>query len=138
MTGRDRGLDAEEIKRILNLEPLADEGGWWSQVWYDRHSSAIYYLLTPQDFSALHRLPGPEVYHHYLGDPVELITMHPDEGVRHRILGPDLAAGHRPAAVVEEGRLAGKPHDRGMEPGRDDNGSEIRGRPASSSAIAFG
>ncbi len=100
-------LDAEAVKRILGLEPLANEGGWWRQVWYDVHSSAIYYLLTPDDFSALHRLSGPEIYHHYLGAPVELVTLHPDDGIRRRILGPDLRAGERPAAVVEAGRWQG-------------------------------
>ncbi len=100
-------LDVESIKRLLGLQPLADEGGWWSQVWYDERSSAIYYLLTPDDFSALHRLPGPEVYHHYLGAPVELVTLDDDSGLRRRILGPDLAAGQRPALVVDGGQWQG-------------------------------
>ncbi len=96
-------LDAESIKRLLGLEPLAGEGGWWSQVWYDGNSSAIYYLLTPHDFSALHRLPEPEIYHHYLGAPVELVTLDDRVGLRQRTLSPDLAAGHRPVHVVEGG-----------------------------------
>lgn len=103
MTGAISDLDAETVKRLLGLQPLADEGGWWSQVWYDGLSSAIYYLLTPDDFSAFHRLPGPEVYHHYLGAPVELVTLHEVDGRRQRLLGADLLAGHRPAVVVEGG-----------------------------------
>ncbi|MDH3300195.1 MAG: cupin domain-containing protein [Acidimicrobiia bacterium] len=100
-------LDVESIKRLLDLQPLVDEGGWWSQVWYDERSSAIHYLLTPDDFSALHRLPGPEVYHHYLGAPVELVTLDDDSGLQRRILGPDLAAGQRPALVVDGGHWQG-------------------------------
>ena len=100
-------LDAEAVKALLGLEPLADEGGWWSQVWYDEYASAIYYLLTPEDFSALHRLPGPEIYHHYLGAPVELVTLHDPGGLERRLLGPDLTAGQRPAVVVEGGRWQG-------------------------------
>lgn len=100
-------FDAESIKRVLGLEPLADEGGWWTQIWYDERSSAIYYLLTPDDFSALHRLPGPEIYHHYVGAPVELITLDDGGGIRRRILGPDLSAGQRPAVVVEGGHWQG-------------------------------
>jgi len=100
-------LDVESIKRLLDLQPLVDEGGWWSQVWYDERSSAIHYLLTPDDFSALHRLPGPEVYHHYLGAPVELVTLDDDSGLQRRILGPDLAAGQRPALVVDGGQWQG-------------------------------
>lgn len=107
MSGHSADLDADSVKQILALEPLADEGGWWSQVWYDERSSAIYYLLTHDDFSALHRLPGPEVYHHYLGAPVELVTLDHEIGIEQRILGPDLAAGQRPALAVEGGRWQG-------------------------------
>lgn len=107
MSDSSNELDADSIKRLLGLEPLADEGGWWSQVWYDKRSSAIYYLLTPDDFSALHRLPGPEVYHHYAGAPVELVTLAEGAGLHKRILGPDLAAGQRPALVVEGGQWQG-------------------------------
>lgn len=107
MSGLPDDLDADSIKRILGLEPLADEGGWWSRIWYDQWSSAIYFLLTPDDFSAFHRLPGPEVYHHYLGAPVELVTLDDETGVQRRILGPGLAAGQRPVLVVEGGRWQG-------------------------------
>jgi predicted cupin superfamily sugar epimerase len=35
-------------------------------------STAIYYLLTPDTVSALHPLRSEEVFHFYLGDPVEI------------------------------------------------------------------
>ena len=45
----------------------------------DRHlSTAIYYLLTPGTCSALHQLPGDEVYHFYAGDHVEMLQLKPD------------------------------------------------------------
>lgn len=107
MSGPADALDADTIKQILGLEPLPEEGGWWTQIWYDARSSAIYYLLTPTDFSALHRLPGPEIYHHYLGAPVELVTLSDEDGAQRRLLGPDLVGGQRPALVVEGGRWQG-------------------------------
>ena len=107
MTRPAADLDAAAVKELLGLQPLDDEGGWWAQVHYDESSSAIYYLLTPDDFSALHRLPGPEIYHHYLGAPVELVTLHPDDGLARHILGPDLTAGQRPAVVVAGDRWQG-------------------------------
>jgi hypothetical protein len=59
--------------------------------------------LTPETFSALHRLPGPEVYHFYLGDPVELTVLHPDGAIEGIVLGLDLVQGMRPQVVVPGG-----------------------------------
>lgn len=96
-----------EIIELLDLEPLADEGGLWAQVLIDEFSTAIYFLLTPDEFSALHRLPGPEVYHHYAGAPVELTVLAPDGSVKTHCLGDDLHAQQRPVAVVEGGAWQG-------------------------------
>ncbi len=93
----------DDIIATLGLEPLPDEGGMWSQVLIDENSTAIYYLLSGDDFSALHRLPGTEVYHHYMGAPLEMLLLHPDGLVTHPVLGTDLAAGERPAIVVPGG-----------------------------------
>ena len=53
------------------------------------HGTAIYYLLTPDSFSAMHRLPGDEVFHFYLGDPVEMLELHPDGSATTTVLGSD-------------------------------------------------
>lgn len=96
-------IQADDIIETLGLEPLPDEGGMWSQVLIDEHSTAIYYLLSGDDFSALHRLPGPEVYHHYMGAPLGMLLLHPDGQASRPVLGTDLAAGERPAIVVPGG-----------------------------------
>ena len=59
--------------------------------------TAIYYLVTaaPDGFSALHRLPTDEIYHFYLGDPVEQLLLHPDGRSEVIVLGHDIAAGQR-------------------------------------------
>ncbi len=113
---------AREIADALGLEPLPEEGGLYRQSYaadetiaaaalpprYGRDkalSTAIYYLLTDEadSFSALHRLPTDEVYHFYLGDPVELLELHADGTRRRVLLGPDVLAGQRVQHVVLRG-----------------------------------
>jgi len=57
--------------------------------------TAIVYLLTPDanSFSAMHRLPTDEVYHFYLGDPVEMLNLYPDGRSERILLGQDLPDG---------------------------------------------
>ncbi len=117
-------ITANEIIALLDLKPLPIEGGYYAETYRSeqrltadsgiatigspRHLiTAIYYLLTPDTFSALHRLPGPEVYHFYLGDPVELTVLHPDAGMEKITLGTDLAQGMRPQVVVLGGTWQG-------------------------------
>lgn len=59
------------------------------------YATAIYFLLTPEanSFSALHRLQTDEVYHFYLGDPVEMLQLYPDGTSRCTLLGQDLRGG---------------------------------------------
>jgi predicted cupin superfamily sugar epimerase len=102
-------MTLERIIKILQLEPLPIEGGLFRQTYVssesikkehlpDRYGSdkafgtAIYYLLTsdPDSFSALHMLPTDEIWHFYLGDPVEMLELHPDGSSRHLILGQDI------------------------------------------------
>jgi uncharacterized protein len=64
---------------------------------------AIYFMLTPESFSALHRLPGTEIFHFYLGDPVVMLQLLPDGSSQTITLGPDLAGGQRPQVVVRGG-----------------------------------
>lgn len=96
-------MDADEVVVTLGLDALPAEGGRFRRTWADAHSSAIYFLLTAPEVSALHRLDGPEVYHFYAGAPVRLLLLHPGGMVTEPVLGPDLAAGQRPQVVVEAG-----------------------------------
>jgi predicted cupin superfamily sugar epimerase len=94
----------------LKLEPLAHEGGFFVETYRSTTragsraiATAIYYLLTPESPSRLHRLRGDEIYHFYLGDPVELLLLFPDGTTGRTMLGPDLARGMRPQIVVPRG-----------------------------------
>ena len=96
-------MNADEVIELLGLEPLEDEGGMLSPTWRDEQSSAIYYLMRPGDFSALHRLSGPELWHHYAGAPVAMLLLEPGGEVSRPILGDDLVSGQRPMVAVPAG-----------------------------------
>ena len=94
-------MTAQDVIKALQLEPLTMEGGYFrrnycsSQCTEDGKpvGTAIYYLLTPDSFSRLHKLPTDEIYHFYLGDPVELTLLFPDGSGETVILGNDLSKG---------------------------------------------
>jgi len=112
-------LTIHEITARLGLQPHP-EGGYFAEVYRAEDtfgaealparyggpraaSTAIYYLLTPDTFSALHRIVSDEVFHFYLGDAVEMLQLTPDGAGRVVTLGTDLAAGAQPQVVVPRG-----------------------------------
>lgn len=120
---------ADEVIRTLGLIPHPVEGGYFRETQrtaevvpaaaLPRHpadrpaGTTIYYLLSGEHVSEMHRLPGDEVFHFYMGDPVEQVQLAPDGTGRAVVLGTDLAAGQVPQLVVPAGvwqgsrRLAG-------------------------------
>jgi hypothetical protein len=117
-------LTANQIKDLLQLRPLPIEGGYFSEAFRSEHklpvgampssypserslSTAIYYLLSPDTFSALHRLPGDEVFHFYLGDPVEMLLLQGDGTAQAVLLGQDILSNMRLQQVVPAGTWQG-------------------------------
>lgn len=113
-------LSADEIIEVLNLKPLPFEGGYYRETYRsgetiahealperfhsDRSmSTAIYYLLTPETRSSLHRLPSDEMFHFYLGDSVAMLHLYPDGSSSIVKLGSDLSAGQLPQLVAPSG-----------------------------------
>lgn len=111
-------VDANEVIAALDLRPLPREGGYYRETYRSELrlpsglfgqatekslATAIYYLLTPDSFSALHRLPADELFHFYLGDPVLMLQLDPEGGGRVVTLGTDLASGQAPQALVPRG-----------------------------------
>lgn len=114
-------ITAAEVKRLLNLRPHPREGGWFVRTYqanemispenfrdgrYDepRHTgTAIYYLLEPDTFSEMHVLASDEIFHHYAGDAVEMLQLHPDGSSRHVTIGKNFRSGERPQVVVPRG-----------------------------------
>ena len=101
-------MKLEQLIKALNLQPHPIEGGYFCETYRsaqdsdsDRcYSTAIYYLLTPKTFSEIHRLKSDEVFHFYLGDPVEMIHLHEDGAVEEYILGSDILNGQICQLVV--------------------------------------
>ena len=99
----DNEKTSEEISKILGLEPLPLEGGMWAQTLKDENSTAIYYLLTKNNFSAMHKLESVEVYHYYAGAPAKMLLLDSSGKVEEPVLSSDLDSGHRPQIIVEPG-----------------------------------
>lgn len=106
---------AAEIIATLQLEPLLPEGGFFRRTYTSAATSldgravgsAIYFLITPTGFSALHTLTTDELWHFYAGDPVEHLMLAPDGAVTRTVLGVDFARAHRPQLVVPGGVCQG-------------------------------
>jgi predicted cupin superfamily sugar epimerase len=147
-------LTADEIKKLLKLEPLPNEGGFYAQTYRSSHAlaegslptgysgerslaTAIYFLLTPENFSAMHRLRGDETYHFYLGDPVEMLQLNPDGTGEPILIGPKIESGMRLQHTVRGGCWQGSRVAPGgkfallgttMAPGFDPADFELGGR----------
>jgi predicted cupin superfamily sugar epimerase len=125
---------ADEIKAALGLKPHPVEGGFFRETYRsaavvpaavlpaayfgrgDRaFGTAIYYLLTPDTVSELHRLPTEEVFHLYLGGPVRMWQLFPAGQARIIMLGNDILAGHEPQVIVPAGVWQGSYLDPGAE-----------------------
>jgi predicted cupin superfamily sugar epimerase len=123
-------ITSAEIIERLQLVPLTIEGGYFRETHRSELlvpaavlpaeyggqrnvSTAIYYLLTPDTFSAIHRVKCDEVFHYYAGEPpgatsaIEMLQL--DANGRGRIvtIGNDLAADQRPQLVVPGGLWQG-------------------------------
>ncbi len=134
-------MTAEDVKRILGLQPHPREGGWYVRTWEAeerlapnafadaryrsprRSSTAIYYLLQAETFSRMHVLKSDEIFHHYMGEAVEMLQLFEDGSSGRVILGSEIAAGQRPQCVVRRGvwqgcRLLRQPSEPGGEDSR--------------------
>jgi uncharacterized protein len=114
-------MTAEDVKKILGLQPHPREGGWYvrtyeaaeklgAEAFADtrygearRTGTAIYYLLEPDTFSEMHRLKSDEVFHFYAGEAVEMLQLTGEGKGARVVIGNDLLLGQRPQVVVERG-----------------------------------
>jgi len=112
-------LTADEVVAMLRLKVHPIEGGWFRETQrtagalpggtladYPAERSlgtSIYFLLSENTVSEMHRLPGDEIFHFYLGDPMEMLQLHPDGASRVVVLGSDLRAGQEPQLTVPGG-----------------------------------
>src|ERR1700739_4537754 len=104
-------MTAEEIKAVLELVPHPIEGGFFRRTYRSAgtvelprgvraQGTAIYYLLEASSFSEMHVLESDEIFHFYLGDPVEMLQLYPDGGSAVLTLGRDFEAGREGPVLV--------------------------------------
>ncbi|MEO1495647.1 MAG: cupin domain-containing protein [Planctomycetota bacterium] len=128
-------MTAEEVIRLLGLEPLPEEGGYYREMFRSARRleaggfgaeyagprealTAIYFLVTPESPSAWHVLPSDEVFLWHAGAPVAMLRLPPEGAADPILLGADLLAGQRPQAVVPGGVWQGcRLADPGAAPG---------------------
>jgi len=111
-------MTAAEIIETLGLIPHPKEGGFFRELYRSDESidlsgtryrgkrafsTAIYFLLTPETFSAMHLLQSDEIFHLYLGGPVEMLNLYPDGSGKAVRIGFDLMSDERPQVVVPRG-----------------------------------
>ncbi len=107
-------MTADQIKTLLNLAPHPVEGGHFRRTFTSAanvdlprgtrpQGTAIYYLIEAGTFSEMHLLDSDEIFHFYLGDPVEMLQLYPDGDSSVLTLGSDLEAGQRVQVLVPTG-----------------------------------
>lgn len=101
-------MTADEIIARLGLQQHP-EGGHFREMYRAPDSprgasTAIYFLLKAGERSHWHKVDAAEAWHWYAGAPLVLELAESAAGPVRRIkLGPDIASGERPQAVVPAG-----------------------------------
>jgi predicted cupin superfamily sugar epimerase len=110
-------MKAEDIIKVLDLVPLEGEGGYYRETYKSPNrftntalpqgssgahslSTCIYYLITPDSFSGMHRLPTDEIWHFYMGDIAEQIQILPNGEIKIITMGTQILAGEVPQLIV--------------------------------------
>jgi len=102
-------LSADEVRKLLKLEPHATcgfvrvtfmskeriaPGGLPAPFAAGRPvGSALYFMVTPGAPVRLHRIRNDQLYHYYLGDPLEVLMLRVDGTTERVVVGPDVRGG---------------------------------------------
>ncbi|WP_111684148.1 cupin domain-containing protein [Winogradskyella tangerina] len=109
----------ETIIKKLDLKPHP-EGGYFKETYRSKgiiqaesldtnykgnrhYSTCIYFLLTSERFSALHRIKQDEIWHFYKGSPIRLHIISEEGDHSEYIIGDNLSKGQVPQLVVPGG-----------------------------------
>jgi predicted cupin superfamily sugar epimerase/mannose-6-phosphate isomerase-like protein (cupin superfamily) len=112
---------AGKLVAYYHMTPVPKEGAWFSSSYASEDQidgaalpprfggrahaagNAIVVVVTPRDFSAMHRLQSDEVWHFYGGSPLTLLLLYPDGHGRRVTLGSHVLAGEVPQLTVPHG-----------------------------------
>ena len=94
----------EQLIERFGLQPLPVEGTLYASTHAAEAGTAMIglYSAEPLSRSYFHRLTHDEVWHHYDGDPLRLVLLHPDGTSEERILGT-ASDGLLPQTVIPAG-----------------------------------
>lgn len=117
---------AQDLIQHFQLEPLPVEGGLFRQMYRAKDTLAdvvasgryaadkpagtcILAMFTddPDSFSSMHRLVTDEIWHFYLGDPIEMLLLLADGSSQHVTLGQDVLNEQYVQFVVPRGAWMG-------------------------------
>jgi uncharacterized protein len=112
-------LTAERIMALLDLKPhptcgfvaetyraqerIPDEALPTAYAGSRPFASVLYFMVTVDAQIRPHRIRSDQMYHHYLGDPLEVLLLYPNGTGEITIIGPDLVAGMRPQVLIPGG-----------------------------------
>ncbi len=106
-------MTAEEVIRTLQLEPHADEGGYFREIYKSKifaktpapHvcGTSINYLMTHNDFSHWHRVDSDELWIYTAGTPAIQLLLFPGGHWEERRIGPDFAGGETNQSIIPAG-----------------------------------
>lgn len=109
-------MDVQKIIQQLELTPHP-EGGYYREMYRSEETlpasalpsrysgerslqTGIYYLLTADTVSKMHRLQSDEIFHFYRGDPATFLQLHPDGSSETFKLGNNINEGEQPQRVI--------------------------------------
>ncbi|WP_298758348.1 cupin domain-containing protein [uncultured Psychroserpens sp.] len=109
----------QQIIKQLELQPHP-EGGYFKETYRSsgeikndslgdnyngqrNYSTCIYFLLTSDNFSALHRIKQDEIWHFYDGSPIRLHVISESGIHTEHLIGNDLNKGEVPQYIVPSG-----------------------------------
>jgi predicted cupin superfamily sugar epimerase len=109
-------LTEDEVRTLLKLEPHATcgfvrvtfvsqksiaPGGLPPPFAEGRPAgSALYFMVTPDAPVRLHRIRNDQLYHYYLGDPIEVLMLRTDGTTERVVVGPDLRNNQRVQLLI--------------------------------------
>ena len=108
-------MKADHLIQRLGLKKLPGEGGYYKETYRSNEmagndrdlSTAIYYLITSEANSKMHRVSSDEILHFYFGDPVQMLLLYSTGESRVVVLGDNFPSGQKPQLVVPKGTWQG-------------------------------
>jgi predicted cupin superfamily sugar epimerase len=94
------GYFAEHYRSSESFAPTGFDG-------QRSYATSIYFLLEKDQFSALHKIKSDEIWHFYLGEPLEIIEIEPNGKLIKTVLGQNFSYGQVLSYVVKAGNWFG-------------------------------